>query len=266
MHRSDGSGTTYIFSNYLSQISPAWAATVGTGRSVHWPVGLGGDGNPGVAHDIETIPYSIGYAETSYTTDTALGYAAVANQDGNYTTPSPAAIAADAAAKPAITSTDFTIVNQPGQAAYPISGYSWVLISARQPSQTDGQALVPMLSWLTHAGQSYARPPSATSPCPPPSSNSPSPPSPASPARTASRSPAEIPQAGDCRRRPSAAPERASTVHPGLAYVGLEWQRCLASASLRGVGRDARHVTRRLTALAQFQRRNRSAKHRALTP
>ena len=156
VHRSDGSGTTYIFSNYLSQVSPAWAAKVGTGRSLHWPVGLGGDGNPGVAHYIETVPYSIGYAETSYTRGTTLGYAAVANRDGNYTTPTPAAIAADAAARPAITAADFSIVNEPGPAAYPISGYSWVLVSASQPSQPAGQALVALLSWLTHAGQSYA--------------------------------------------------------------------------------------------------------------
>jgi phosphate transport system substrate-binding protein len=154
VHRSDGSGTTYIFSNYLSQVSPAWAAKVGTGRSLHWPAGIGGDGNPGAAHYIETIPFSIGYAETSYTAGTTLGYAAIANRDGNYTTPTPAAIAA--AAKPAITPADFSIVNQPGPDAYPISGYSWVLIPARQPSSTAGQALVAPISWLTHAGQSYA--------------------------------------------------------------------------------------------------------------
>jgi len=156
VHRSDGSGTTYIFSNYLSQVSPAWAAAVGTGRSLRWPAGTGANGNSGVAHAIDTIPYSIGYAETSYTRGNAQGYAAIANRDGNYVTPTPAAIAADAAAKPAVTAQDFSIVNQPGPAAYPISGYSWVLISASQPSQATGQALVALLSWLTHAGQSYA--------------------------------------------------------------------------------------------------------------
>lgn len=156
VHRSDGSGTTYIFSNYLSQVSPAWAAKIGTGRRLHWPAGAGGDGNAGVAHYVETVPYSIGYAETSYTAGTSLGYAAVANRDGNYVTPSPAAISADAEARPAVTAEDFSIVNEPGPAAYPISGYSWVLVSARQPSQATGRALVAMLSWLTHAGQSYA--------------------------------------------------------------------------------------------------------------
>jgi phosphate transport system substrate-binding protein len=156
VHRSDGSGTTYIFSNYLSAVSPAWAATPGTGRTLRWPVGYGADGNAGVAASIQRIPYSIGYAETSYTKGTALGYAAIANREGNYTTPTPAAISADAAAKPAITPGDFSIVNQPGPAAYPICGYSWVLISARQPSQPAGQALTGLLGWLTGPGQAYA--------------------------------------------------------------------------------------------------------------
>jgi phosphate transport system substrate-binding protein len=156
VHRADGSGTTYIFSNYLSSVSPGWAAVIGTGRSLHWSTGLGGEGNAGVAAAIERTPYSIGYVERSYTTGTSLGYAAIQNRDGNYTTPTPAAIAADAAAKPAITATDFSIVNQPGPDAYPICGYSWVLVSARQPSQPAGQALVSLLSWLTHAGQGYA--------------------------------------------------------------------------------------------------------------
>jgi len=156
IHRADGSGTTYIFSNYLSDVSPAWAASPGTGRSLHWPAGAGAQGNAGVAKAISRTPYSIGYVERSYTTGTDLGYAAIANRDGHYVTPTPAAIAAAASAKPAITAADFSIVNQPGPAAYPISGYSWILISARQPSQPAGQALVALLGWLTGPGQSYA--------------------------------------------------------------------------------------------------------------
>ena len=156
VHRSDGSGTTYIFSNYLSEVSPAWDSKVGTGRSLHWPAGLGGNGNGGVAAAIERTQYSIGYVERSYTTGTSLGYAAIANRDGRYTTPTPAAITAAAAAKPAITAQDFSIVNQPGPAAYPICGYSWVLVSASQPSKATGQALVNLLGWLTGPGQAYA--------------------------------------------------------------------------------------------------------------
>jgi phosphate transport system substrate-binding protein len=153
VHRADGSGTTYIFSDYLSHVSPAWAAKVGTGRSLHWPVGYAADGNPGVATAIDHTPDSIGYVERSYTTGTNLGSAAIQNQAGNYVTPT---TAADAAGRPDITPGSFSIVNQPGLAAYPICGYSWVLVSARQPTASAGEALVALLSWLTHQGQAYA--------------------------------------------------------------------------------------------------------------
>jgi phosphate transport system substrate-binding protein len=156
VHRADGSGTTYIFSDYLSHVSPAWANAVGVGRSLHWPVGYGADGNQGVASAILRIPYSIGYVEDSYTAGTSINSAAIANRDGNFVTPTPATITADAAAKPAITPEDFSIVNEPGADAYPISGYSWVLVSASQPSKTAGEALTALITWLTHAGQSYA--------------------------------------------------------------------------------------------------------------
>jgi phosphate transport system substrate-binding protein len=156
VHRSDGSGTTYIFSDYLSTVSPAWAKAVGAGRSLKWPVGYAAGGNPGVAAAIARISYSIGYVERSYTAGTNLGVAAIANQAGNYVTPTTAAIAADAAAKPAITASNFSIVNEPGAGAYPICGYSWVLVSARQPSQATGQAVTALISWLTRDGQSYA--------------------------------------------------------------------------------------------------------------
>jgi phosphate transport system substrate-binding protein len=156
VHRSDGSGTTYIFSNYLSAVSPAWASAVGTGRSLRWPAGIGADGNAGVAAEIARIPYSIGYTERSYVTGTSLGWAAVQNQAGNYVQPTPAAITADAARKPAITAGNFSIVDEPGPASYPISGYSWVLLSARQPTMAGGKALTALISWLTHDGQAYA--------------------------------------------------------------------------------------------------------------
>ncbi len=156
VHRSDGSGTTYIFSNYLSAVSPAWAAKVGTGKSLHWPAGVGAEGNPGVANAVAHIAYSIGYIERSYSKGPILSYAAIRNQAGNYVIPSTASIAADAAQKPTITATDFSIVNEPGANSYPITGYSWALVYTHQPSQTRGQALVTLLDWLTHAGQTYA--------------------------------------------------------------------------------------------------------------
>jgi len=156
VHRSDGSGTTYIFSNYLSAVSPAWAAKVGTGKTLTWPVGQGAEGNGSVALDVNRTPFSIGYIEQAYSAGLTLPFAALRNQAGNYVIPSTQTVAADAAQKPAITPTDFSIVNQPGPDSYPISGYSWALVYTRQPNQARGQALVTMLDWLAHDGQAYA--------------------------------------------------------------------------------------------------------------
>jgi phosphate transport system substrate-binding protein len=156
VHRSDGSGTTYIFSNYLSTISPAWAAKVGTGKTLRWPAGEGAEGNGGVATAVNRTPFSIGYVEQAYSQGLLLPFAAIRNQAGNYVTPSAQSVAADAAQKPSITSADFSIVNQPGADSYPISGYSWALVYTHQPGQARGQALVTMLDWLTHDGQASA--------------------------------------------------------------------------------------------------------------
>ncbi len=156
VHRSDGSGTTNIFSNYLSSVDPAWAARVGTAKTLKWPVGEGAEGNGSVTSTVFRTPFSIGYVEQAYSRGLVLPFAAIRNQAGNYVLPSPQTIAAAAAQKPDITPTDFSIVDQPGTSSYPISGYSWALIYTRQPSQATGQALVTMLDWLTHDGQAYA--------------------------------------------------------------------------------------------------------------
>ncbi len=156
VHRSDGSGTTYIFSNYLSSVDPTWAAKVGTSKTLHWPVGEGAEGNGSVTSTVFRTPFSIGYVEQAYSQGLVLPFAAIRNQAGNYVLPSTQTIAAAAAQKPHITPADFSIVNQPGASSYPISGYSWSLIYTHQPSQATGQALVTMLAWLTHDGQAYA--------------------------------------------------------------------------------------------------------------
>ena len=156
VHRSDGSGTTYIFSNYLSSVDPAWATKVGTGKTLHWPVGEGAEGNGSVTSTVFRTPFSIGYVEQAYSQGLVLRFAEIRNQAGNYVLPSTQTIAAAAAQKPDITPADFSIVNQPGASSYPISGYSWALIYTRQPSQATGQDLVTMLDWLTHDGQAYA--------------------------------------------------------------------------------------------------------------
>ena len=156
VHRSDGSGTTYIFSNYLSSVDPAWAAKVGTGKTLNWPAGEGADGNGSVTSTVFRTPWSIGYVEQAYSQGLLLPFAEIRNQAGNYVLPTTQTIAAAAAQKPVITPADFSIVNQPGASSYPISGYSWALIYTRQQNQATGQALVTMLDWLTHDGQAYA--------------------------------------------------------------------------------------------------------------
>ena len=156
VHRSDGSGTTYIFSNYLSRADPTWAARVGTGKTLNWPAGEGAEGNGSVISTVFRTPFSIGYVEQAYSQGLVLPFAAIRNQAGNYVLPSAQTITAAAAQKPAITPADFSIVNQPGASSYPISGYSWALIYTHQTDQATGQALVTMLAWLTHDGQAYA--------------------------------------------------------------------------------------------------------------
>jgi phosphate transport system substrate-binding protein len=156
VHRSDGSGTTYIFSDYLSTVSQAWASKVGRGKSLTWPAGEGAEGNGGVATAVDRTPFSIGYIEQAYSQGLTLPFAAIRNQAGTYVTPNAQTVAAAAAQKPAITPSDFSIVNQPGASSYPISGYSWALVYTHQHSQAHGQALIAMLDWLTHDGQASA--------------------------------------------------------------------------------------------------------------
>jgi phosphate transport system substrate-binding protein len=156
IHRSDSSGTTYIFSNYLSSADPTWAAKVGTGKTLNWPVGEGAEGNAGVGSTVYSTPFSIGYVERTYSHGSLLPFAQIRNRAGNYTIPSTESITAAAAQKPHITPAAFSIVNQPGANSYPITGYSWAPVYTHQPSQATGQALVTMLDWLTHTGQAYA--------------------------------------------------------------------------------------------------------------
>jgi phosphate transport system substrate-binding protein len=157
VHRADGSGTTYIFTNYLSTISSSWASGPGTGKSVNWPNGVAGQGNEGVAGLIHDTSYSIGYVELAYAIQNNFTYAKIKNAAGKFVSPSLKSVAADAAQKPNITAVDFSIVNQKGAASYPISGYSWALVYQLQKSATSGTTLVKVLDWLTHApGQAIA--------------------------------------------------------------------------------------------------------------
>jgi phosphate transport system substrate-binding protein len=157
VHRADGSGTTYIFTNYLSVISPTWSSGPGTGKSVNWPNGVAGQGNEGVAGLIQQTPDSIGYVELAYALQNNFTYAAIQNAAGKYVLPSLKSVAAAAAQRPDITTVSFAIVDEPGATSYPISGYSWALIYQLQPSVTTGTTLVDLLDWMSHApGQAVA--------------------------------------------------------------------------------------------------------------
>jgi len=149
-HRSDASGTTFIFTDYLSKISPAWKAGPGNGKSISWPVGLGGKGNPGVAQLLKTHQNSIGYIELAYAKQNSIPYAQIQNASGAWLSPS--ADAGSLAAEGATIPDDFcaSIVNSPNPKAYPITGLSWIIVY-----QQSGKAdeIKKMLKWVLTTGQ-----------------------------------------------------------------------------------------------------------------
>ena len=158
VHRSDGSGTTSIFTDYLSSVSPQWAKSVGKGASVKWPVGLGGKGNEGVAGQLKTTPYTIGYVELAYAFENKLPYAFLKNSAGNFVEPSIASTSAAAAGAAKSMPADYRIslVNQPGKNAYPVVGFTWLLVYQQQKDKVKGKKLVEFLNWELKQGQKMA--------------------------------------------------------------------------------------------------------------
>ncbi len=167
-HRSDGSGTTYAFTDYLSKISPDWKAKVGQGKSVPWPVGTGGQGNAGVASIVKSTQYAIGYIELAYAFQNKMTYAFVQNADGNsFVEPTLDTVAADAAAASTNLPTadgdwsQVSIVNQPGSNSYPISTLTYVMIY-KDLSTVTGETsdksteITNFLNWIINDGQQYA--------------------------------------------------------------------------------------------------------------
>jgi phosphate transport system substrate-binding protein len=161
VHRSDGSGTTNIFSDYLSKVSLEWKEKVGAGTSLNWPAGLGGKGNPGVAGLVQQTPGSIGYVELIYALQNKMPYGMVKNKKGNFieATISSTSLAANielpADMKVSLTNTD-------AADGYPISGFTWILVYKDQSygdrSEENAKELVKLLWWMTHEGQKYAEP------------------------------------------------------------------------------------------------------------
>ena len=162
-HRSDGSGTTFVFTDYLSAVSPTWAAGPGRGKAVKWPKGtLGGKGNEGVAALVKQAPGAVGYVELAYASQNGMPAALVANASGNFVAPSIEAITAAAAGVADTLSADsdfrISIVNAPGPDAYPISSFTWILLYQEQEDATKGRKLVDFLKWAVTEGQQYGPP------------------------------------------------------------------------------------------------------------
>ncbi|HBA88123.1 MAG TPA: phosphate ABC transporter substrate-binding protein PstS [Geobacter sp.] len=160
VHRSDGSGTTSIFTDYLSGVNAEWSQKVGKGASVKWPIGLGGKGNEGVAGQIKTTPYSIGYVELAYAFENKLPYAFLKNKAGAFVEPSikTTSAAAAGAAKQMPADYRISLVNQPGKDAYPVVGFTWLLVYEKQKDALKGKKLAEFLNWSMTKGQKMAAP------------------------------------------------------------------------------------------------------------
>jgi len=156
-HRSDGSGTSNIFTSYLTKVSSKWASQVGFGTSVKWPVGVGGKGNEGVAGLITQIPGTIGYVELAYAVKNKLTYANVKNKSGNFVEPSLASTTAAAEGSLKKMPSDFRIMitNSSGANAYPICGFTWLLIHKKYGGD-NGKAIVDFLKWYLSKGEDMA--------------------------------------------------------------------------------------------------------------
>ena len=157
VHRSDGSGTTFIWTDYLSKISSEWQSKVGRNTSVQWPIGLGGKGNEGVAGSIRQLQGAIGYVELIYAVQNNIPYGTVKNSAGNFVKASLDSVTAAAASSPKMPS-DFrvSITNAPGKDAYPISSFTWLLIPEQSKDAAKGKILVDFLNWMVTDGQKMA--------------------------------------------------------------------------------------------------------------
>ncbi len=152
VHRSDSSGTTNIFTSYLTEVSPSWADAVGGGKEVAWPAGVGGQGNDGVAAVIQQQPGSIGYVELSYAIESGLAMASLQNQAGNFIEPSLESTSAAAAGANPPDDLRFSVANSPGEDAYPIVGATWILAYDQMDDQAKADALKAWLTWSLEEG------------------------------------------------------------------------------------------------------------------
>jgi len=155
-HRSDGSGTSAVFTDYLGKVSPEWKTRVGVGKSVKWPAGLGGKGNEGVTGVVKSTPGAVGYVELAYAKQNKLTMAAIKNADGNFVLPSIETTSEAAAGVEMPVDFRVSITNAKGKNAYPISSFTYLLVYQDQTDAAKGKALVDFLWWAIHDGQKLA--------------------------------------------------------------------------------------------------------------
>lgn len=158
VHRSDGSGTTFIFTNYLAKVSPEWKDKVGFATSVNWPGDVGGKGNEGVANSVQQIPGALGYVELAYAKQNNMTWAQLKNKSGNFLEPSldGAALAADQPNLP--DNMEVMVTDSPNPKAYPITGFTWVLVYENMKDEAKADAVAQLVWWMIHEGQQYALP------------------------------------------------------------------------------------------------------------
>ncbi len=157
VHRQDGSGTTYIWVDYLSSVSKDWESKVGRGTSVSWPTGLGGKGNDGVTGLVKQTPGSIGYVELIYAKENKLPYASIKNAHGEYVAPSIESVTKALASAQIPDDFRFSMVNPPGEGAYPISGATWLLVYQQQKDPVKGKKVVEFINWAMTDGEKMAQ-------------------------------------------------------------------------------------------------------------
>ncbi len=157
VHRSDGSGTTYIWVDYLSKVSPEWKTKVGVSTAVNWPTGVGGKGNEGVAGLVTQTPNAIGYVELIYALQNKISYGSVQNAAGEFTKATVASVTAAAAGAASNMPADFrvSITNAAGKGAYPIASFTWLLLYEMPADKPQGRAMVEFLKWALTDGQKF---------------------------------------------------------------------------------------------------------------
>ena len=160
VHRSEGSGTTFIFTSYLAAVNPEWKSKVGAGGSVNWPTGIGAKGSEGVSGQVNSTPGGIGYFELAYAKSNNIKSALLKNQAGKFVEASVEGAAAAGAGAAGNMPADLkaVFVNAPGAASYPIAGFSWILVFKNQTDETKGREIVQLLNYVVGEGQQFAQP------------------------------------------------------------------------------------------------------------